>query len=715
MRNTYRGWALAGSLMLALAGCGGGGDSPATGGAIVAPASITVSGVAATGAAFTDAVITVIDSRGVTVGTSPPVGTDGTYSITLDATAVAPFVLVASRTDANGATQSLISVIASASTTTANITPITTLIASRLSPSGDPSKLADELAAGDAVISAQAVADTVAEVQAILAPLLTATSTSDFDPLTGSFSTDGTGYDRLLDSINITFLPASDTSTNIEIAVKQTLADDEQPTAITFNSDATTVPPLPTIVPNTLVAEGTSAKITTFLNELTACYALPVDERVTAAVDQNEPNNRVGNAANVTATTCRNVFSGNDPANFLNGGLRVGRDDNNRGFFASLFRGGATGVVFSQGSYEFSRDNGDVIAGYKTLDTAGNETYDAFVLRDDGDGKLRLIGNQYRFGGSVKAYQQRRNFLTLDQQAYNYFSTGYVVDVPNVQRNGGGNLFDRVVVTTPTGATLLLKPSGASSFLALVKPTTPTETITGTSFVRLRSEYADGNTVRPHPRAVDTTLFFTIDDRTEDQLAATKSQGTWKLEYYTTVDVNGLDGQPNGVDERVTPVVQYFKNRSRALTIGELRTKGLAELTPGLIAEIQSAAQGALDPAPGQIVFDEQDTADIYTDTGGDGWTVSPGQLPPTSLTIFGAIGIPPNAVNFTDSFDVRSTTRQVRVPCSVQGVGDNHCFEGGPGYAQNARVTGLHLFARDAAGREYANFYALYQLNIAP
>ena len=153
MRTHYKRYALMGTLTLLLAGCGGGGDKPDAGGSPVAPpATVTAQGVAASGAAFTGAVITVLDSRGVTVGQSQPVGTDGAYSIELDAAAVAPFVLVANRTDANGATQTLVSVIASASSTTANITPITTLIASRLSPSGDPAKLAGELAAGAAVI-----------------------------------------------------------------------------------------------------------------------------------------------------------------------------------------------------------------------------------------------------------------------------------------------------------------------------------------------------------------------------------------------------------------------------------------------------------------------------------------------------------------------------------------------------------------------------------
>jgi len=698
MRNDYRRYALAGLLMLALAGCGGGSgvnSGAGGGGTVTAPVGLTVSGVAATGAAFTGAVITVVDSRGVTVGQSQPVGTNGTYSITLDAAAVAPFVLVANRTDANGATQTLVSVIASASATTANITPITTLIASRLSPSGDPGKLASELAAGNAVISAQAVAATVTEVQAILAPLLTATSTTGFNPLTGTFSTDGTGYDRLLDSVNITFLPASSTTTNIEISVKQEVPDGQQPISLSFSSNTTTVAPLPAIDPTTLIAEGTSAKITQFLQALTACYALPANQRAAAP-------------STVLAAACLDVFHNNDPALFRNNGGTVGSS----GAFASLFNPNAVGVVFNQGNYEFTRDNADkdIVVGYKTTSPDGSESYDSFVLRTSTvDGKLRLIGNQYRFPGRVAAYQQRRNFISLGQEAYDYFSTGYVLDVANRQRPGNqGPLFNRVVVTTPTGSVLTLQPSGNSSFLGLVKPG---PVVSGTSFVRLRSEYVDGNTSRPHPRNVDPTLFFAADpDRTEASLASAKSQGSWRFDYYLSVD-----DPATPQDDTTVPEVQYYKNRARALTIAELRTQGLAQLTPALIAEIRSGTEPAGVQDAGQIVFVAGDPGDISSEGGGNGWSVGTGQLPPTQITMFGRSPRTGSNANFTDSVEVRSTARQAVVACSQQSVTDDHCFNGGPTFAEGSRLSGLHLSARDVVGREYANFYALYQLNIVP
>ena len=339
--------------LLALAGCGGrdgdgggNGSSPDN-----PPAPVTLSGIAATGAAFTDAVVTVIDSTGATAGRSASVGGNGIFSVTLNPGAKPPYVLVASRTTGDGEVQSLVSVLESVSATTTNITPVTHLIASRLSPSGNPLKLANELASGTARITPEAVAATVQEVRQILAALLAATGTGAIDPLKGAFSVDGTGYDRLLDSLQISIVPATPTSSNVEVAVKQQLADGVQPTAVRFASTATTVAPLPSIDPATLVESGTSALIANFLKNLTSCYALPLAERINTSGP--------GGPADITAPACRSVFFGNDPAVFRSNGNTVGLNKS----FNGIYVNGGTGVLFSQGTYEFTRSNGDLVMG----------------------------------------------------------------------------------------------------------------------------------------------------------------------------------------------------------------------------------------------------------------------------------------------------------------------------------------------------------------
>ena len=59
--------------LLGLYGCGGGSSSNVGGGTT----PTILSGIAATGAAFSDATVTVTDSTGATVGTSATIGADG--------------------------------------------------------------------------------------------------------------------------------------------------------------------------------------------------------------------------------------------------------------------------------------------------------------------------------------------------------------------------------------------------------------------------------------------------------------------------------------------------------------------------------------------------------------------------------------------------------------------------------------------------------------
>ncbi len=667
--------AFASAALLTLAGCGGGG-----GGDITIPSgagsSVTLSGIVATGAAFTDATITINDSTGGTVGTSStPVGADGIYSITLPAGAVAPFVLTASRTNTDGSVESLVSVVPSTSGTTAtvNITSVTNLIASRLSSSGDPLKLAGELAARTSIINATTVASKVDEVQAILGPILTATGTSSTNPLTGSFSVDGTGYDRLLDSIKVTIIVSGATTTNIEVAIKQQLAEGAAPNTIQFTSQtaAASIPVLAGIVPSTLVVSGTAALITQHLTQLNTCFALPLTTRITAGGTT---------AADIQAPDCKNAFFSNNPGTFLSNGRVVAKGK----AFNGLFVDGGTGVVFSQGTYEFSRANGDIVIGYKSKNTAGSETFDTFALRLDTDGKLKQIGNQYAYPGGVSAYQQHRQFLTLNQSAFSYYSTGYVPNVEHITGGTGvdGSIFDRVVVTAPNGTTLTLRPRSGFSYLPLVKGST----VTGTNYVRLNSEYA--NTAdASDPALKDTGLFFA--DRTvftNDYIATIPAQSVWKFEYFLAGNTGAT---PNAT--------QNYKTRARALTIPELKTKGLATLSPTDIADVQTFA----DPVSGQLPIGGDSTITVN-------YAVPAGVLPPTNLTVFGNY----SGGGFNDLLAVGSTARTGSILCSPTGGADLHCTGAtGSPYASTARATGVNLFARDAAGREYASFYAMYKL----
>ena len=681
MKILVKNWMfyLASAALLTLYGCGSGGGAGGLPAPPPTPAAITLSGVAATGAAFTDAVVKVLDSTGATVGTSSPVGADGIFSVTLSNGAKPPFVLIASRTTAGGEVQSLVSVLEATSATIANITPITNLIASRLSPSGDPLKLATELASGTAQITPATVAMTVAEVKQILATLLTATGTTDFNPLTAGFVVDGTGYDRLLDSIQISIIPSGLTSSNIEISVKQALADGTQPVAVQFASIDTTSPPLPAVNSSTLVASGTSILISDLLRNLTACYSLPLAERVTAGGST---------AANIIANACKNVFFGNNPASYLSNGSVVGLNKS----FNGIFTNSGTGVVFSQGTYEFSRANGDQVIGYRSVSTVNNETFDTLTVRLDNDGKLKLIGNQYTYPGGINPYHQLRQFIKLNQSSRNYYSTGYDVNITDVKGGTGvgGSIFDRVVVTSPLGNTIAFKPSIGSSNLNIVLPVS--QTVSGTSYIRMRSVFADLK-VTGDISLMEPGLFFASPQFIDFDLTAIPSQGEWKFEYY-------LASAPTLIDR-----TQYYKTRTRALSMLELRFRGWAKLTENVIADIQTRADPFISSIEGQIPLP---TNGPIKDVN---FSVPINALPVTQIKVFGRMYTTVAGPRFDDEERIGSTLRTGSVSCSRSSDLDLHCGVVAGSYATGAYANGLHLFARDASGRGYASFYAMYKL----
>jgi hypothetical protein len=75
--------------------------------------------------------------------------------------------------------------------------------------------------------------------------------------------------------------------------------------------------------------------------------------------------------------------------------------------------------------------------------------------------------------------------------------------------------------------------------------------------------------------------------------------------------------------------------------------------------------------------------------------------------------------VGFNDSLVVGSTARSAAVPCVKKSgnasSGDLHCtgtvVNVPSNYAAGNRLNGMHLFARDAVGREFAHFYATYAI----
>ena len=192
-------------------------------------------------------------------------------------------------------------------------------------------------------------------------------------------------------------------------------------------------------------------------------------------------------------------------------------------------------------------------------------------------------------------------------------------------------------------------------------------------------------------------MFFSPTPFTDEQIQAISPQSVWRFDYY-------LASAPSTL-----AATQYYKTRARAMTIAEMRATGLASLTP----ETVTLAGSSANPTSGQLVMAANDTFNAQGPNGADAWAVATGQLPPTQVTVFGQS---PSTKGFDDSVKVGSTTRKTTVPCAQQSGADDHCYDNlngtyGPGYAAGSTINGMHLWARDVAGREFANFYAMYKL----
>ncbi|MCU4121923.1 carboxypeptidase regulatory-like domain-containing protein [Variovorax sp. N23] len=683
---------LAAAILLSLAACGGGGNSGSASGTgtgttppVTEPVATqaTLSGVAATGAAFAGATVTVTDQTGVTVCTTQ---TDdkGAYNCTLPLGTKAPLVIKASRDEL-----SFYSTTASAGSGTANVTPLTTIVVSQLSPDGNPASLAGAITTRPESVTATTIQAQVSELLTALQPLLSALNVT-IDPMSGVFVADGTGQDKVLDAISVSVRPDG-TAANIEITVKaQPATADAAPMSISFRSDATAVPTLPAVTAAQLDAIPSPAMVAGLFERMTACYALPASQRVT---NGNDNGAVIGTAANVVAPVCRGMFLNDDPATFQNNGNNVGRDANNRGAYASLFRSGATGLKWERGNFEFLRTNGDVVMSYRWVDSTGNAENDTLIARNV-NGTLKLVGNGNTYSASVRPFSEDRDLINTP--AFSSFTTGYNISIDN-RLVGGASVFSKVVVTTPFGSQLTYVPTGGLSYLVAQN----NGTATGSSVYRLAAAYKSSSTTG---NPADKESFFTASPQYDEAgLRALQDQSVWKLEFFH-------------VDTQVPNVVQSYRTLSRAQSIAEIQQLVFVDMTPTLRAELiaETGASnsgnlvfGALDPAEPNII-------DFSAAGNTAGWVVPGGALAPTSLSAYGRAPAVGNAqgTRYNDSTGVSITARKAKLYCSTQGASDTHCDATSPTqYAQGTTMNMFELWARNTRQVEVSKKFATYKL----
>lgn len=653
---------LASALSLILAACGGGGGS-----SVSQSDTFTLPGTAATGAPYPEgSAVTVTDAAGNNYSSTVQ-GEAGAYAVPVSTSAKAPFVVQVSAEDL----PTLVSVSTDAQPKRVNVTPITNLIAATLSPSGNPQKLAEEIKASTATVTADTLtAKKTAVMGNIVKPVTDALADST-DPISGTIEI-GKGHDLVLEALKIQVQPTGTGSSTVNVTLKGSSPVDMTPIAL-GTGGASTLPKLADAqgfiapVKAELAGDGLPNQIAALLTRMTACYALPTSERITTGGTS---------ATDIKAEACKTLFLKNNPALYKNNSYLVASNGAFKGLFSS--NPAAQGVKFLLPSFEYKVKNGnttddtrplegDVVFTAKSVDSEGNSNVDEFWARPDANGKLFLTGNLSGLDIEVSPRAELRDFPNLSSK--NFYSTGYNLYV------NAKHPYAKVVVTSPKGTQITLLKAPGLEYFAIAK----NGTATTTSVLRLAGTYLSGTGT---PRTDFASLLWAGEADTSDtDIAAFPLQGTWNFDLYT----NANDS---------TPAVAGVKRRTlqRAPMLAELKTAAWPSLTAAARANIksESAAQGyiLLDGAEGPITVAEGDKDDQPA------WDVPAGAWSPIKLTAYGRTADGSQA--FNDSSNVKSSARLGRIFCRPAGTNDTHCAKQAGNYAVNTRLSMVQFSGRD-------------------
>ncbi len=251
-----------------LSSCGGGGGASISSGTSLADGTIAV------GAPIAGALVTARDVNGRTSNTVTA-GADGRYSGLNLSGLTAPIIIEA--TGELGQTPLKLSTpLNNASGGTVNVTPLTTALSAMLA-GGDPEQLTTS------AITPARLAEAKEKLAQVIAPVATTLNVSSAaDPVTTAFVANSTGFDQLLDALDIRYRNGTIVMSNRLQKVQEGQTDsDLSSVTVTVSANST-----PSIAGN--LPAGTNISLS-WLNDMAtkvnACFALSHSVRVTAAND----------------------------------------------------------------------------------------------------------------------------------------------------------------------------------------------------------------------------------------------------------------------------------------------------------------------------------------------------------------------------------------------------------------------------------------------
>jgi len=620
--------------------------------------TFTIQGIAAKGAPMAGAKISVVDATGTEVCKATS-GQDGSYTCTVSADVKSPLVVSATDGDVT-----YFAPLVESTSSTVNLTKLTTLIAAQLSPTGEPSALAAQIRDGSAKITVADLKQKTNDLRAALQPLLTNAGT-DIDPISGAFNADGTGHDKVLMALDVSIKPTNSKS-NINITVKTILNTGIELPAIRFIA-GDKPPKLPDTVVNVKLPEfDEDTLVSNFAQRMNACLALPKTERV------NSDNT-------VIAQRCKSLFPLDEPNNYLDDGQKVGPN----AAFSRLFSDTGTGTVLSKPEVEFRYPENESRVRFARTSADGSEDIVRIRLKRY-DNSYRAIGNQYNHTFWVRPWAEQRTLI--NRTDLSYYSTGFSIYVDNEQTNGQSK-FIKVVVTPPGGfdpfelypspgldylqIRLLGRQYGTSILRLAGKFISKTQgTVYGTSITLPRQAHEDYLIWLPSPSD-------NAKDWTDIEIKKIPELTRWKADFYLS----------NGSTR-----TQFYETSTSPLTIPELLGSRWAQLAASTYNDFLTRSQ-PLGIMPFPNGYNQYPIA----------WNVPAGAGSPYWLELQGAtnnvaLNNGPD-IAFNDGQDAKPSDRTGLILCSQLSLADNHC-------SQNSYVYRISLNFTNQRDMLYASQY---------
>jgi hypothetical protein len=430
-------------------------------------------------------------SAGIKVGTATT-DSSGNYTTT-PLLGSGPYVIKATL----GA-RVLYSVQASNDGKTVNVNTLSNLVATLASPTGNPDNLVTEIAGDISILSSSAINTKKDIVKEVVSPV-TKVLGLDFDVINTAMKADGTGIDRVLDIVKISYTPSATYPTNSPSESYTTItvvyisgAVASNPQTITFNTHKNTIVSVNGVsYTNGDLFDTTLTKdIQLWVERTNRCIRVPAKERW-KLLDSG--------VKEFIAEDCKKLWWNNDHTQVFLTGKRA-QDVFENEFDAKDY----TEDSLTEAEYVYTTAKDEIIVKgnakvYKDDGVTPYQRYYFINLKRDPDSKeLKIYGNKYTYETSINSNNYIRYFPY--SPGYDFTFSGYAYDIPTAATRGyrlldpipypAGKGVASAVVTAPDGSKTYLKSVVGRTNLSVCKDPLCNNLVTGPLKV-IRSDFFD--------------------------------------------------------------------------------------------------------------------------------------------------------------------------------------------------------------------------------